>query len=229
MAIMDFYLVERILEFFKKLNSVFKKKSLSLDSVSKKLGEFISLLDELFRVDLYEPRITYLMNFKKDIERILEGALFQIKSFNPKLAKTVAEKTPFILSSLNAWNDDIFKVKIAPFLEGNQHLKNLPMHRDPDMFYVMVKELNPLKLISKHPLTLVQAKPQSRRSNSALLSFDARDPVSASRVGMKGDRGNAPSSGLRIEGGHHRLYEIYKRYLAGKINGDILIEVRKSS
>lgn len=224
---MDFYRVEQALELLKKLSNQLKKRAPSLGHVSKELVEFLSCIDLLLRDDFYEPRITRLMVVKKDIDKVLDEALLQVQSFNPKIAKVVSEKVPVISSLLAAWHNDIFLVKILPFLEGNQHLKNIPMHKHPDKFYVLVKELNPLKIVLKHPLTVIQARSQSGRPNSSLLAFDESDPISARRMWDHGDRGNAPGSSLKVESGHHRIYEIYKRYLAGKIDGDALIEVKK--
>jgi len=114
-----------------------------------------------------------------------------------------------------------------PFLEGNQYLKNIPVHKNPDRFYVMVKELNPVKIIVKNPLKDIQANVQAGFSNQKLQAFNEDDPISGTRVWAAGDRDNAPGSNLRIYSGHHRIYELYKRYIAGKIDGDALIEFVK--
>lgn len=98
---MNFYLVEQSLEIFKKLNKDIKRKAVLFDS--KELIAFVSLLDELFKTDFYEPRITRLMFVKKEIDYILQEVLLQVPSFNPKMAKFMAEKIPFITSSLNVW------------------------------------------------------------------------------------------------------------------------------
>ncbi len=140
----------------------------------------------------------------------------------------ILEKVPFIKESLSAWQD-LFMQKIEPFIDGNQYLKELPMHQNPDMFYIMVKELNPLHLILKHPYTEIQAQAQALRSTGELIAFDEGDPITARRMLDAKDRLNAPGSTLFILSGHHRLYEIYKRYLKGKIEGDTLIEAVKGS
>ena len=215
-------MVEQALILFNKL----KTQHFSSPS-SKELNDFLCILDEQFKTDFYEPRITHLMLIKKDLLEFLDRIHLQQDFFKPALAKIISEKSPFIKSSLNAWHDNIFKNKIAQFIEGNQHIKHLPVHNDPDRFYIMVKELNPLKLIVRHPLTEIQAASQAERAESALLSFDEKDPIIAARVWAAGDRGNAPGSCIRIIDGHHRIYEIYRRYLQGRIDGNALIEAVK--
>jgi hypothetical protein len=204
-----------------------KKKSYnSLLPVHKKVNEFIEVTYDLFDTTFYEPRITNIMLLKDKYKALSDAVLEQTDSFNPRLSVLAMEKIPFIKESLTAWYS-LFKRKIEPFIDGNQYLKDLPMHKDPSMFYLMVKELNPINIVLKHPLTVIQASFQAGRSIKDIIAFDEKDPISARRSFDPDDRGNAPGSRIFIESGHHRTYEIYKRYLLGKVDGDILIPVKK--
>lgn len=232
---MNFFLVERVLvllEDIQKLVYVTKKDSfLSLVFVRDKLREFLSSLETIFTsVDpkvYYDPRITHLILREPEIMRILAEVEVQVYSFDEEEAKIISRRLKAIRYFFKKWYDDIFKPKIAPFLEGNQYLVNLPMHKDPDRFYIFVKELNPLNLISKHSLNVIQADTVFEKSRAELFKFEPEHPVIARRVCDPDDRGNAPSSRISIVHGHHRLYEIYRRYLVGEIEGDALVEVLK--
>jgi hypothetical protein len=67
-------------------------------------------------------------------------------------------------------------------------------------------------------------------SNDGLLKFGGpkgNDPISGSRFFQQADDLTAPGSGIRVEGGHHRLDVIRQRVESGKISPDTLIEVLK--
>jgi len=95
-------------------------------------------------------------------------------------------------------------------------------------FYCLAREFHPSKLVVKHPWNVVQAKIQRGRSVEKLLSYDESDPLRAERFPLGGDL-----YGIKILDGHHRVYEIYRRFvnglldnvvLEGRSGGDILVK-----
>lgn len=109
---------------------------------------------------------------------------------------------------------------------GNRHLVDLEFPTSYDRIPVKILELNPYNTLqSIHPITPVQAAAQERRSSEDLMKYDRDDPIMIKRVHRIGDKGNAPNSLLQIKNGHHRLYELYKRYLRGDISGETVFYV----
>lgn len=87
-------------------------------------------------------------------------------------------------------------------------------------FYCLVREFHPSKLVVKHPWNVVQAKIQRNRSVEKLLSYDEADPLRAERFMLGGSL-----YGIKILDGHHRIYEIYRRFINGLLD-DVVIEGR---
>jgi hypothetical protein len=50
-----------------------------------------------------------------------------------------------------------------------------------------------------------------------------KHPITGTRIFRAADTGKAPGSQLNVLEGHHRLNELYRRYLKGEIDGDTLI------
>ncbi len=108
--------------------------------------------------------------------------------------------------------------------EGNEHLEDLPIHKDENKFYAKVKEFNAEKtLVMKHPLSEIQMKIQRKRTTKELINPDLKDPISGHRQFRTKDDSRFPASKIIVTNGHHRLYELYRRYLQDKINGDLLV------
>ena len=75
----------------------------------------------------------------------------------------------------------------------------------------------------RHGIDPGQALAQAGRSTEDLLRFDPSDPIRGDLfwIGI----GDGPAQGLRVMGGHHRLNEIYQRYLRGEISGNVKVPV----
>lgn len=94
-------------------------------------------------------------------------------------------------------------------------------------FFCLAREFHPSRLVVRHPWNVVQAKIQRARSVEKLLSFDESDPLRAERFMLGGNL-----YGIKVLDGHHRIYEIYRRFtngllddvvLEGRSGGDILV------
>lgn len=117
--------------------------------------------------------------------------------------------------------------------------KNVPIHSNPDWFYIQASELlEELNIVRKHPLNSKQmfGSPQVGHGGVNNLSDEyliraggpkGNDPISGSRFFQQADDLTAPGSGIRVEGGHHRLEVIRQRTESGQILPDTLIEVLK--
>ncbi len=78
-----------------------------------------------------------------------------------------------------------------------------------------------------HPFDPRQLENQKRRATEDLLKPDPAEPISGYRVFEPGDKTVYPGSGIRIIDGHHRTFELYRRYLNGGLDGNTLVLVRK--
>lgn len=132
-----------------------------------------------------------------------------------------------ILEGIGTWNE-IKETKITPFERGNIFLQKLPLPPSSNTFYAYVKELNPKTTLKcKHPLNEKQLLGQRQRSTEELIKYDNVDPIIGVRFFRLHDTGNAPGSGILVEGGHHRLYELYRRYLQGELSGEERVLFRR--
>ncbi len=131
-----------------------------------------------------------------------------------------------LLESIDVWS----KLSNEFYVRGMEGLYELPFPIG-NKFYCAVKEFHPRRLDVVHPLNERQLSGQRRRPSADLLKIDPNDPISGQRFWRPGDR--AMSSGIRIQAGHHRLYELYRRYINGileglcvgnRCGGDLLIE-----
>lgn len=132
-----------------------------------------------------------------------------------------------IVNGLNKWKK-IMSKKTKIIKPGNKHLRNLPHHKKyPAYFYVYVKELNFAQNIEvRHPINDPQLSIHRKRETKDLLKIDRKDPITGHRFFLPEDSTRYPGSGIFITTGHHRLYELYWRYLAGQLSGDQLIEIK---
>ena len=90
----------------------------------------------------------------------------------------------------------------------------------------MIKELNLNKHILKHPINEVQYSYHIKRDSEDLMKYynERERAFLGERVFSKDDSSLYPGSILRIKGGHHRTFELYRRYLQGRIDGNRMIE-----
>jgi hypothetical protein len=100
-----------------------------------------------------------------------------------------------------------------------------PSNPDPQ-FMQNVRVRNLQDAITKHPIFEAQAAAQKLRSTEELLRYDPTDPIRGEpfRTG-KPDEGDGSWQGVKIMGGHHRLNELYQRYLQGELDGNTVVKV----
>ncbi|MBD3259553.1 hypothetical protein GF371_02870 [Candidatus Woesearchaeota archaeon] len=203
-----------------------------------KIRKLLKDLYILFKFEGDNPKIIRLITRTKGLIEFLQK-IAKAYEGDPVLERWLMKLPPHrsvedlnsaveeIIKGLKKW-EKIIKKKMHPIGEGNAHLENLPTHPNSDMFYVKAMELNPYcTMETKHSLRADQAERQANRTTEDLLRFDPKDPIKGRRIWRPKDTGRAPASGLIVTEGHHRLNEIYKRYLKGEISGDTLIEFVK--
>ncbi|MDO8661125.1 MAG: hypothetical protein Q7K43_04500, partial [Candidatus Woesearchaeota archaeon] len=132
------------------------------------------------------------------------------------------ERINTILNQLSDWKKLAEKL-LGP---GNIHLQELDNHPQfsHEKFFVFVKELAPSNLKVLHPYHPDQARSQAKRETKNLLAYDEKDPISEYRLYWNSQEKHASGPRIAVKNGHHRLFEIYRRYLAGTIDGNEQVE-----
>ena len=117
---------------------------------------------------------------------------------------------------------------------SNSHLSDLPVHSDPNRFWVRAGELltnrNP-----SHPVTTAQMQGGevaghggvANLSNAALIRRgdpQGNDPIRGYRDWTYNDIGQYPGSTIHITGGHHRTHQIASRVRSGDMSANTLVE-----
>ena len=99
-------------------------------------------------------------------------------------------------------------------------LKNLHLieGHSGNKFYCMIREFHPRKIYSKHVWNEIQAGPQRDRPTKDLVSYSELDPIAGHRFFTTDPiEKHGPAVGIAIFAGHHRIYELYRRYLNDKL------------
>jgi hypothetical protein len=197
-------------------------------------------------------RILMLLKSLLDSNHATTEQLKQQKSLFPEINK----KLQLIIQHLEQWERDIKKKINLPI--GNKHTKDtyhpafpktykykpsfLPDdYRSNWFFEIKVKELCPfLTTIQFHPFNDIQASFQVKRTTEELFKvninvelrsnqlIEETDNIRAVRLHSPHDKKDYPGSYLIIKGGHHRIKEIFERYLKGEIDGEKKILVQTS-
>lgn len=200
----------------------------------KKLKKLIEALEILLQ---REPDNPYFVNLIPKIENLLEFLRSLLRIYNnykreaPKLSGmdkdlflTINKGLLTIVVRIKEYLKHITP-KIEEVKEGNRHLRDLKLHPYKTRFYVKIKELNPDYTLSVvHPTNEKQAEIQRNRTTEELLRLDIKDPITGAREFRRGDNLKYAGSSVIATNGHHRLYELYRRFLQGRINGNNLVE-----
>ncbi len=186
------------------------------------------LLITLLRISAqlrYDSRLIKLFYEYKNLplffENLLENLIEPLKSAFIKTKKD-------IISFLYEW-ENIMENKVEIVSRtSNEHLHDLPFPSEEGFFPVKVLELNAsntLKVI--HPVNKYQANVQKTRSNEQLILYDSKDPITGFRVRRSQDKNKWAASEIYLKSGHHRVHEIYPRYLQGLIDGNMLMQFKE--
>jgi len=192
------------------------------------LSIMITVLNEIIEEESQNPNFVRIIddcvNLKNDFIRInnaYQGIKIADSWLNAQnyvnLISEIYSKQNLIIKRLKEWYK-IVKKRIEKVGNNNKHLRNIPVHKNGDFFYAKIIELNPERNVALHPLTSQQIKGQDHRTNKELILFNEQDPISGYRVFSKTDDIKYPGSVIHIVNGHHRLNELFKRYIQGRID-----------
>ncbi len=242
----DFYIIDSTLALIKEVQKNLNLSKLDIKedvdeydaNTLRKIANIVANLSKILKAQIKDARVIVLLNQVKGLKEFLESVL-QAYSGNEKLkswlikmhgkntTEEIDKELNEIISKLDSWNS-LLKTKFGDIKEGNKHIEDIPVHEYTDRFYIKVKELIPGKtLILKQPVNPVQSRTHQERTNEQLMKYDEKDPISGRRFFRDKDTGKGPASGIVITQGHHRIHEIIRRYLSGRINGETLIEIKK--
>jgi len=190
----------------------------------RNLKELISYLEQFL---FLEDGNLSLISTIRDCEELVSlfNNILKTGECSSDLKIVINRRLKDILSVMVKWLIKI-KHRSEEIRSGNDHLKKLPQHSDTEKFYVMAKELNLNRHFLQHPINEVQLRNQIDRSNEELVYYDILDPIAGHRIFDSADSSLYPGSVIVIKNGHHRLFEIYRRYLQERIKGDALVQFK---
>lgn len=244
----QFYLLEETIQLMQVLKHNLKMQELdprTLDlgehAVASKIYRLIANLDILLSAKDRDPRLLKLVVEVEGLRNFLNNLMIALKE-PAYFTMFVRKKGAGTLMKINQALERIMRgmdewVMVAEekmrahqkTTITNEYLRELPKPVSSDYFYIMVKELNPVQTRYLHPFDSHQLERQQARSTEDILKFDAEDPITGMRQYAAGDNATFPGSSLRILAGHHRTFELYRRFLQGKISGDLLLLVKRAS
>ncbi len=227
----SFYAVDRIIDTVKKL-----EKSLDLNKLDpdvslqwwdyKRIEQLTNLINALTVLEkkqydnpktaLLFKEVPSLLEFLKKLKKdYSEDSLKGSKVYKLATVQLINSNIVSIIKHLEEW-EALLEKKSPLERKGNLHLADIGSHQDNKKFWVKPEELNPALITAKHPYNHAQAERVGQMSNEELVSFNRNDPITGTRFITEHDFGTAPGSKLRVTEGHHRLFEIFRRYLFGK-------------
>ncbi|HZX12389.1 MAG TPA: hypothetical protein VFE88_02945 [Candidatus Nanoarchaeia archaeon] len=129
-----------------------------------------------------------------------------------------------VVETIEVWLKKVQR-KMDGVAKGNKHLRDLPIHERMTRFYAKVSEFNAeATLVLRHPLNEVQKKRVRSAKDEDLMRYNLKDPIMGRREFREDDDFRFPGSRIILTQGTHRTYELYRRYLQERINGNMLVE-----
>src|SRR3989344_6162575 len=246
MAAENFYLLEETIHLLQQIKKNLKMQeldpltiNLGEQAINSKIQMLIRNLDILMSAKDRVPRqlklfveVEGLLEFLRKLQAALAHSDY-VEDFRRKKGSTVVVKINDSLARIIAGLDDwstIAEQKLWAHQKdrfANSYLEHLPLPSSADYFYVFVKELNPVQTRYLHPFVPSQLARQKERSTEDLLKYDSLDPITGMRQFAAKDNTAFPGSYLRIIAGHHRTFELYRRFINGELSGDTLLLVKR--
>jgi len=233
------YEIERVYQdVLKNLNDGLLDPAVPLNVNDRKrranLRILITTLEFLRKEESDNPLFSDAMHGISDLADLLKNLLriydnyknegLRLRDFDQKILKEINSKIVLIIRLIFAWLENI-RQKSEEVAAGNSHLKDLKLHPKNTRFYTKVKEFNPDYTEEMvHPINEHQKAIQRKRTTEELVRLDVKDPITGARNYRKGDDYSYPGSKLIVSQGHHRLYELYRRFLQERLNGNTLVE-----
>ncbi len=195
-----------------------------------------------------ESLLSLLLRLKKETEDPNSPV-----TISPNQQK-VNQNLKHIIAHLEAWRKDMLKKTLIP--PGNSHVagcyhpeyystyKFKPSYLPDDyrsnfFFEAYIKELCPFTtLIGFHPFSDFQSNFQERQSIELLTRIDInvelrdehaiekKDNLRGLRIHGPSESKGLPGSYIVVKGGHHRMRELFKKYLQEEVDGNIKVLIQ---
>jgi hypothetical protein len=204
----DFYAVERTLELLKQVEKRIRRAS------ATEIEELLDLLESLTKGEP-DPRVLRLVTEIKNLRKLLSNIIIPDEQ----------ERIARICIDIQDWERMLQDILTNP---TNAALKDLPSSKNPQFFLAYVKELSPVTVRVKHQINEMQLKDAQQRKTEELMRYDPTDPIAGYRQFGENDNPAYPGSMIILTAGHHRVFELYKRFMKKEIDGNRLILIRKS-
>ena len=232
----NFYLIEETIHLMQILKKNLRMNEFDMrlvhdPAVFSKIDSLIRNLDTLLTAKERDPRMLKLFTEVDGLREFvvsLNEILGSVEVRQDWLAR-INNVIEHIIAGLDDWLI-IATEKMRAHQQGkftNSYLEHLPLSNSANYFYVYVKELNPQQTRHVHPFNQEQLRRQQERTTQDLLQQDPVDPVTGYRQYGQGDNQTFPGSQIRITQGHHRTFELYRRFIQGKLDGNTLLLVKR--
>jgi len=238
--------IQQCLEYSERIESLLAASPRKIKIGSKEKREIVSLwLQSLFslikkdpdRVPKREPLLfilvdkitlenkSLLFRFLKDLKEVKNHPFLQE---DPKKYQQQLKIIEIIIPTLLDWE----RLSQNFFEEARKNLSLIETSSRTKTFFFMIREFHPRKIQGKHPWNEIQISSLRELSIEEILAKNSEDPLSGNRFFILEDEGLGPATGVGIKTGHHRVYELYRRFIngmlenicfQGKCNGDILL------
>ncbi len=174
------------------------------------------------------PRASFLILFLKELKEKQDHPLLKDWKYSNKAKE---EEKRYMLEMIIPVLIDWEKLSQEYFEEAKRNINPALLRNDQNSFYFMVREFHPRKIDAKHPWNAVQLASLRELSTQEMFMNLSEDPFFGSRFLIPSDNKDCPT-GVRIFTGHHRVYELYRRFINGELepislqghsNGDLFL------
>ena len=201
------------------INSLFNLAQKNPEQIGRREPFLFILSDKMI---FENPKLVkFIENLEKEVNNLEFGAQTKRKK-NEWLVKL-----PIIKMKIMEWaalSQNFFELSI-------KDLEAMSERPNATTFFFLIREFHPRKIIGKHPLNESQMRSLEELSTKDILLSAEDDPFIGHRYFLPGDTG--PATGIGLKTSHHRVYELYRRYINGSLentcinehcNGDIRVK-----
>ncbi|MDP3729088.1 MAG: hypothetical protein Q8R18_06595 [bacterium] len=170
---------------------------------------------------------SFLFKFLKDLNKYHTHLLLESWRASKEEEKKVMIEA--IITAIIEWE----KLSQSFFEDARRNLQLIEDRSNGKSLNFMIREFHPRKIDAKHPWNEIQLTSLRELSTEEILAKASEDPLSGFRFFITDDiRIYGPATGIEIKSGHHRVYELYRRYINGLLektcfhqqcNGNILV------
>ncbi len=170
---------------------------------------------------------SFLFNFLRDLKKYQTDPLLETWKASKEEEKKVMLEA--VITALIEWES----LSQSFFEDARRNLQLIEERPSRKSLNFMIREFHPRKIDGKHPWNEIQLLSLKELSTEDIFAKSSEDPMSGFRFFITEDiKDYGPATGVKIKSGHHRVYELYRRYINGLLektsmqkqwNGDILV------